>query len=100
MAFGVKRKELNEWKSQVREGNIAILTHYWIDSRFPGCDTVTKVGCSNIEKLIEWGSQYNLEPEWIHRDPRFPHYDLFGDKQKVILYKERQWDQMEKFNIK
>lgn len=57
MAFGITRGELNEWKRQVKNGQIAFLTHYWIDKRFPGCKTVTKVGCSDISVLIEWGKQ-------------------------------------------
>ncbi len=31
------------------------LTHYWQDERFPGCYTVTKVGCNDLEKLVTWG---------------------------------------------
>ena len=30
MAFGIKKDELNEWKSKVRNGEIAFLTHYWL----------------------------------------------------------------------
>ncbi|GAB3796818.1 hypothetical protein [Virgibacillus kimchii] len=99
MAFGIKREELKAWKQEVREGNIAILTHYWIDDRFPGCNSVTKVGCSNIEKLISWGRTYDLKETWIHRDQRYPHFDLFGEWQKEILEKEGKWDQIRKFNI-
>lgn len=51
MAFGIKRKELVEWKKKVSQGEIAFLTHYWIDDRFPGMTTVTKVGCADLEKL-------------------------------------------------
>ncbi|KHE67016.1 hypothetical protein [Halobacillus sp. BBL2006] len=100
MAFGVKRAELHKWKETVKAGEIAILTHFWLDERFPGCDTVTKVGCKDIKKLSRWGSQYGLKPEWIHRDPRFPHYDLFGERQFDILAKEGKWDQIERFNLK
>lgn len=99
MAFGIDRVELNEWKRQVRAGNIAFLTHYWQDERFPGANTVTKVGCSNLEKLITWGKQYGLQPEWVHRDRLYPHFDLFGDRQKDILIKEAQWEQLERFNL-
>ncbi|MGJ7921158.1 hypothetical protein [Neobacillus sp. LXY-4] len=89
MAFGIKRSELVEWKRRVSEGQIAFITHFWIDDRFPHCKTVTKVGCSDINKLIEWGNQYGLKPEWIDgRDKSYPHFDLLGDKQKTILQKE------------
>ena len=54
MAFGVKREELQRWKQDVEAGKIAFLTHYWIDDRFPGCNTVTKVGCCDLEKLAKW----------------------------------------------
>lgn len=55
MAFGLKREELYAWKEAVNRGEVAFLTHYWIDDRFPGATTVTKVGCGDIEKLIQWG---------------------------------------------
>jgi len=99
MAFGVKRKELVDWKRKVEKGEIAFLTHFWLDDRFPGCDTVTKVGCSNIEKLSQWGAQYGLNARWIHHDPRFPHFDLFGDHQYKILRKEQKWEHIERFNL-
>ncbi|WP_079480085.1 hypothetical protein [Halobacillus salinus] len=100
MAFGLKREELKAWKESVKSGNISFLTHFWLDDRFPGCDTVTKVGCSDVPKLIEWGKQYGLKPEWIHRDPRFPHYDLFGNTQYRILQAENKKDQIERFNLR
>mgnify|MGYP001163263558 CR=1 FL=1 len=99
MAFGIKRKELIEWKRNVTRGEIAFLTHYWEDERFPGCTSVTKVGCSDINKLIEWGKQYGLRKEWIHRDETYPHFDLFGEKQFEILQKENQQDHIERFNL-
>ncbi|SDL70872.1 hypothetical protein [Sediminibacillus halophilus] len=99
MAFGLKRKELNKWKREVENGKIAFLTHYWLDSRFPECDTVTKAGCSDVDKLIKWGKQYGLDPSWIHYDDKYPHYDLLGERQKQILTAERQWGQLEKFHI-
>lgn len=99
MAFGIDRQALSTWKESVLRGEIAFLTHYWIDDRFPGCKTVTKVGCSNQWKLISWGEQYGLRKEWIHYDPKFPHFDLFGDHQKSILVEEGQWSQIEKFEL-
>jgi hypothetical protein len=99
MAFGIKREELQAWKQEVRNGNIAILTHYWIDDRFPGCNSVTKVGCNNIEKLISWGNTYGLDEKWIHKDDNYPHFDLFGEWQKDILIKEEKWDQINKFRL-
>ena len=89
MAFGIKRSELNEWKRKVREGQIAFITHYWLDDRFPNSKTVTKVGCSDVQKLISWGRKYGLKPEWIDgRNENFPHFDLLGEKQIEILKKE------------
>jgi len=70
MAFGLKREEIHSWKTKVESGELAFLTHYWLDDRFPGCTTVTKVGCNNINILIEWGKQYELEPNWIHLDKK------------------------------
>ncbi|MUV39855.1 NAD(+) synthase [Lentibacillus sp. JNUCC-1] len=82
MAFGLRRQELNQWKKAVKKGEIAFLTHYWLDDRFPGCDTVTKAGCADLPKLEAWGRQYGLKKEWIHRDDTYPHFDLFGERQK------------------
>ncbi|MCA0969027.1 hypothetical protein LCM20_00320 [Halobacillus litoralis] len=100
MAFGLKREELMAWKRKVKNGEIAFLTHFWIDERFPGCDTVTKVGSSDLKALKKWGKQYGLRPEWIHQDPRFPHFDLFGETQYRILKAENQLNQIERFNLK
>ncbi|MBY0096087.1 hypothetical protein [Mesobacillus maritimus] len=89
MAFGIKRQELNEWKTKVARGEIAFLTHYWLDERFPESKTVTKVGCRDIEKLAAWGKQYGLQPEWIDkRKATMPHFDLFGERRDAILKKE------------
>lgn len=89
MAFGINRNELKEWKRKVSEGEIAFITHYWLDDRFPGSKTVTKVGCRDINKLIEWGKQYGLKAEWIDgRNKDFPHFDLIGHRQTEILTKE------------
>jgi hypothetical protein len=89
MAFGIKREELNEWKAKVARGEIAFLTHYWLDDRFPGSKTVTKVGCSDLDKLAAWGKQYGLEPQWIDkRKATMPHFDLFGERRDAILKKE------------
>ena len=89
MAFGIKRDELNKWKWKIGQGEIAFLTHYWIDDRFPGARTVTKVGCSDLEKLAKWGEKYGLKREWIDlRKDGYSHFDLIGHKQKEILQKE------------
>ncbi|WP_053363590.1 hypothetical protein [Bacillus sp. FJAT-27251] len=89
MAFGINREELRRWKAEVARGEIAFLTHYWLDDRFPGCKTVTKVGCSNMEKLAAWGKKHGLRPEWIdRRKADLPHYDLFGERRDEILRKE------------
>lgn len=89
MAFGINRDELVEWKAKIQRGEIAFLTHYWIDDRFPGCTTVTKAGCNDLEKLAEWGRKYGLRPEWIDkRKKEYPHFDLVGMKQAEVLEKE------------
>ncbi|WP_182199253.1 hypothetical protein [Paraliobacillus salinarum] len=99
MAFGLKRAELIEWKRNVENGRIAFLTHYWLDERFPGCNTVTKVGCNNLNTLIKWGEKHQLSPNWIHQDEKYPHFDLFGSKQKEILVKEGQQQQLDRFGL-
>ncbi|AQQ53075.1 hypothetical protein [Planococcus lenghuensis] len=98
MAFGIKREELKQWKQDVAEGKIAFLTHYWLDPRFPGCDTVTKVGCCDLDRLAAWGEQYGLRREWIDdRRDDYPHFDLFGERQRMILEAEQQTRQLDKF---
>ncbi|OEH92482.1 hypothetical protein [Bacillus solimangrovi] len=99
MAFGISRKELKRWKTKVSNGEIAFLTHYWLDDRFPGCNTVTKVGCVNVDKLAEWGKQYGLKREWIDWREDYPHFDLFGERQLSILQNEEQFDQIKHFNL-
>lgn len=97
MAFGIKRQELLSWKEAVSRGEISFLTHYWLDERFPGCKTVTKVGCADVERLIHWGNQYGLKPEWIDFKKGYPHYDLFGHYQESILSKEGMLNQLKRF---
>ncbi|WP_026581657.1 hypothetical protein [Bacillus sp. J33] len=97
MAFGLSKKDLREWKKKIDQGEIAFLTHYWIDERFPGCKTVTKVGCSDMDKLIAWGKKHGLKPEWIdYRNDGYSHFDLIGDRQAEILKKEQLLDQLKK----
>jgi len=89
LAFGISKKDLMEWKSKIDQGEIAFLTHYWLDDRFPNCKTVTKVGCNDLNKLTNWGKQYGLKPEWIDRRQHgYSHFDLLGQKQTEILIKE------------
>ncbi|MDZ5472743.1 hypothetical protein SM124_13500 [Bacillus sp. 31A1R] len=89
MAFGISKEELREWKRKIDEGEIAFLTHYWLDDRFPGSNTVTKVGCHDLHELEKWGGQYGLKKEWIHiRKDGYSHYDLIGPRQKEILAQE------------
>jgi hypothetical protein len=86
LAFGVKREDVKAWKQKIDNGEIAFLTHYWLDDRFPGCKTVTKVGCNDIERLAIWGEKYGLKKEWIdHRKDGYSHFDLIGERQKEIL---------------
>src|SRR5699024_7842834 len=99
MAFGLRRAELVAWKQNAAEGRIAFITHYWQDPRFPDCYTVTKVGCRDIEKLKKWGRTYGLKAAWIDDKQGFPHFDLFGDKQRYILQQEQQWRQLERFHL-
>lgn len=89
MAFGIKRSEVLAWKRKIDNGEIAFLTHYWLDDRFPGCNTVTKVGCQDLEQLEKWGKKYGLKKEWIHhRKDGYSHYDLLGERQREILRSE------------
>lgn len=99
MAFGVKREELIEWKKRVTAGEIAFLTHYWFDPRFPDSSSVTKVGCSNLETLYEWGKHYHLKPEWVDMRQSYPHYDLMGERQYQILKQEGKLSVIRRFGL-
>ena len=100
MAFGIKRDELVRWKQAVERGEIAFLTHYWVDERFPGCRTVTKAGCANLDKLIAWGTQHGLKKEWIDMRKDYPHFDLFGEHEVQIMQQEGLSAQLERFKPK
>lgn len=97
MAFGIKRSQLNKWKSEVEAGQIAFITHFWLDTRFPYEKSVTKVGCKDLQKLIAWGSKYGLKAEWIHERDAYPHFDLIGDKQRTIMEQEGRLKELQKF---
>lgn len=99
MAFGITRKELASWKQAVSRGEIALITHYWYDPRFPDVNTVTKAGCSDLARLTAWCENHGLNPKYIHRRSEFPHYDLIGPKQVEILQKEQRWDQLRRFKL-
>lgn len=88
VAFGIKRQDILDWKRKIDRGEIAILTHFWIDDRFPGAKTVTKVGCADLEKLAAWGRKYGLKKEWIHhRADGYSHFDLIGERGREVLQK-------------
>jgi len=97
MAFGIRRQELSAWKKVVERGEIAFLTHFWLDPKFPGITSVTKVGCSDLDKLTKWCIDNGLPPQYIHRRDRYPHFDLMGTKQAEILRKEGLSDQLHRF---
>jgi len=99
MAFGVNKDELNAWKEAVSRGEIAFLTHYWLDPRFPGSKTVTKVGCADLTRLRDWCLKHELNPDYIHHRSVFPHFDLIGPKQREILLQEQLWDQLKRFHM-
>jgi hypothetical protein len=99
MAFGIRREELKTWKEAVSRGEIAFLTHFWLDERFAGMRSVTKVGCSDVERLSKWCIANGLNPRYIHHRLPYPHFDLMGPKQKEILQREKQWDQIERFKL-
>lgn len=100
MAFGIKREELREWKRKVEDGEMAFLTHYWIHPRFPECKTVTKAGCRDLARLIEWGRSYGLRQEWIDMREDYPHFDLIGETQKTVLTDEGLFTHLERFHIR
>lgn len=99
MAFGITREEIAAWKAAVERKEIAFLTHYWLDPRFPEWKTVTKVGCADIRRLTAWCIANGLNPRYIHRRAAYPHFDLIGPKQLEILVKEQLWHHIERFRL-
>ncbi|WP_053376873.1 hypothetical protein [Paenibacillus sp. FJAT-27812] len=99
MAFGIKRQEMEQWKSAVAHGEIAFLTHYWRDPRFPNMRTVTKVGCSDMAKLSRWCLDHGLNPRYIHARSEYPHFDLLGPMQIEVLKRANQYEQLERFGM-
>lgn len=97
MAFGITRDELKAWQKKASAGDIAIITHYWTDPRFPTATSVTKVGSSDIKKLKAWGKQYGLNEHWIDYHAEYPHYDLFAPFQQLVLEQEDKQDQIRRF---
>ncbi|WP_028402977.1 hypothetical protein [Ectobacillus panaciterrae] len=97
MAFGIKREELQLWKEKVKKGEIAFITHYWLDERFPGMKTVTKVGCADLEKLAQWGEKYGIPSRAIDKRSEYPHFDLLGERQIEILTQENLLEQLKRF---
>ncbi|WP_257350476.1 hypothetical protein [Pseudalkalibacillus decolorationis] len=99
MAFGITKDELENWKRNVKNNRLSFLTHYWIDERFPTCNSVTKAGCGDLDELIRWGEQHGLLTQWIDNRSDYPHFDLFGGRQLSILQKEGQWEQIKRFKL-
>jgi hypothetical protein len=99
VAFGISRQELKKWKEQAARGEIAFLTHYWVDPRFPGIRTVTKVGCADVGKLADWCRKNGLNPRYIHMRDDYPHFDLLGPEQKKVLMQEGLRDHIERFRL-
>lgn len=99
IAFGITRAELEQWKRSVEQGNIAFLTHYWQDDRFPNYRTVTKVGCSDVAKLTAWCEQFHLNPLYIHHRDRYPHFDLIGPYQYEVLTTVGLFDHISRFGL-
>lgn len=100
MAFGIHKQELAEWKRQIDNGNIAFLTHYWLDERFPHCRTVTKSRVQGFRNARPLGKKVRLKKEWIDkRKDGYSHFDLLGDRQKEILEREGLQSHIEKFQL-
>lgn len=99
MAFGISRAELSAWKRAVSRNEIAYLTHYWIDPRFPHIHCVTKVGCADLHKLQQWCKLHDLPVQYIHQREPFPHFDLIGPKQKEILAEAGLHSHIERFRL-
>lgn len=99
MAFGITKQELREWKKAVARGEIAFLTHYWYDARFPQYKTVTKVGCNDLNLLKQWCLDHGLDPKYIHYRMPYPHFDLIGPKQVELLQKAALDEHVHRFRL-
>lgn len=99
MAFGITKQELREWQKAVARGEIAFLTHYWYDKRFPQYKTVTKVGCSDLILLKQWCIDHGLDPRYIHYRMPYPHFDLIGPKQVELLQAASLDEHVQRFRL-
>ncbi|KIL47840.1 hypothetical protein [Jeotgalibacillus campisalis] len=100
MAFGINKEAVNNWKHAIDNGEIAFLTHFWLDDRFPEYHTVTKAGAKNIDQLALWGEKYQLKKEWIHvRKDGYSHFDLLGNTQIKVLKAEGLAEHLHRFKI-
>lgn len=99
IAFGITRAELEAWKAAIDQGQIAYLTHYWRDARFPNSRTVTKVGCRDVNKLAAWCKAHHLNPKYIHVREKYPHFDLLGSYQYKVLQQLGLHDHIERFGL-
>lgn len=87
------KKRTHRMETKIDAGEIAFLTHYWYDERFPNAKTVTKVGCNDLNKLVQWGKKYGLKKEWIdYRAEGYSHFDLIGEWEIRILKAEGRFD--------
>lgn len=55
------KKRTHRMETKIDAGEIAFLTHYWYDERFPNAKTVTKVGCNDLNKLVQWGKKIRFK---------------------------------------
>lgn len=99
MAFGISRSELEQWKTDVQAGKLSFLTHYWLHPLDPTIKTVTKAGCADMFKLLDWGAQYGLEAHWVDKRSEYPHFDLLGSRQIMILKEYQLYDHLARFNL-
>jgi|SRR5690606_36132141 len=99
IAFGITRAELEAWKAAIDQGEIAFLTHYWRDARFPNSRTVTKVGCRDVNKLASWCIEHHLDPQYIHYRDKYPHFDLLGPYQYKVLQQLGLHDHIVRFGL-
>lgn len=53
----------------------------------------------DVAKLIQWGERYELRKEWIDRRSRYPHFDLFAERQRQVLQAEGLEGQLARFSI-
>lgn len=78
-------KEVKRAIRLAREGNVVIYSHPWHSEKMGQAKVVTKIMCSDKEKLLSWGNKRGLPLRAFHDTKKMPHYDIWGERAEAFL---------------